>query len=104
MWWTTMISWVLGKAWPFLWDRLKHLGVYIAILLVAGMILMKFHAFKLTQYNLGYKAGYSQALTDHPTNTVQSGGSVTYNSYNDKSGFLDLRFWRIIRVIFVPAK
>ncbi len=64
---TSILTWLISKALPFIWARFKHLAVYIAILLIIGMVAMKFNAFKLDLYNTGYKAGYKQSGIDHPT-------------------------------------
>jgi hypothetical protein len=49
-----------------IWHAITRFWSVFLVGLVILTILMKFHAIKLDQYNIGYKAGYSQALTDHP--------------------------------------
>lgn len=70
-----MPIWLISILSKFGLPILKGMGHAIArfwsvfmVGLVVLTILMKFHAIKLDQYNIGYKKGYSQALTDHPQN------------------------------------
>ena len=95
-------KWLLSKALPWIWHQVSRAwGVFLVGAIVA-IILLRFHAFKLSLYEEGYKAGYKQCGIDHPTNTVSSGGTVNY--YGDKSGWVDVKFLRIIRIVVVPAK
>jgi hypothetical protein len=100
--WSIAISFIAQKALPWIWHQIARAWGVFLVGAVIAIILLRFHAFKLDLYNQGYKKGYSQALTDHPTNTVSSGGTVNY--FGDKSGWIDFKMFRIIRVIFVPAK
>lgn len=85
MWWTSVVTWIVGKAWPFLWDRFKHLAVYIAIIVIFALVVSKFHNWKDTYGNIRYQQGYKQCGIDHPSTTVQAGGtSNTYISSGDK--------------------
>jgi hypothetical protein len=62
---------------PLVWRFFKHWGIYILItlVLVGGPYLLYRHG-----YNVGYKTGYTQAVKDHPSYNVGSGGVV--NNYN----------------------
>ena len=63
----------------FVWHAVCRFWSVFLVGAVILIIAMQFHAFKLTQYNIGYKVGYSQAMTDHPAITVNSGGTVNTN-------------------------
>jgi hypothetical protein len=72
-------------------------GVFLvgSVILVIG--LTWFH-WKDAYGNARYHAGYSQALTDHPSYTIQSGGKVInlgetfhYAGFEFKLFFIDLR-------------
>jgi len=100
--WAIAWSFVTSKAIPWILHQIARAWGVFLVGTVIIILLMKFHAFKLDLYNDGYKAGYKQCGIDHPTNTVSSGGVVNY--FADKSGVLDLKIWRILRIVIVPAK
>lgn len=100
--WATVAGFVIQKALPWVWHQIARAWGVFLVGAVIVIIAMRFHAFKLDLYNQGYKKGYSQALTDHPSNSVSSGGVVNY--FGDKSGFADVRFWRILRIVLFPDK
>ena len=64
-------------AWLF-----KALSRFWSVFLVGAVIalvLLRFNVWKDTYGNLRYHAGYSQALTDHPSIVIQSGGVMNSN-------------------------
>lgn len=81
---------------PYVWRFLKHWGVYIliTIVLVGGPYLLYRHG-----YNIGYKAGYTQGVKDHPSYTVGAGGVV--NNYNDQNYKL---FGIKFKLLFIDLK
>jgi hypothetical protein len=98
-----MIAWllpILSKyGLPILnivWHAIRRFWSVFLVGLVIVVILMKFNAFKLNLYNEGYKKGYSQALTDHPTY-----GSVgTINNLLEKFKYAGVH----IKLLFLDFK
>jgi hypothetical protein len=66
----------------------KHWSIYIllTVVLIGGPYLLYRHG-----HNVGYKAGYTQAIKDHPSYTVSSGGIVN-NFYADAWNWFGFRF------------
>ncbi len=62
---------------PWIWHAIRRFGSWFFIAALVIIIGMKFFGWKNNIYQTGYKVGYSQALTDHPTYVVNSGGVVT---------------------------
>ncbi len=56
----------------FIWERLKHLSIYILVLavLIGGPYLL---------YRRGYNKGYNQSTIDHPTNVFNAPAIVVQN-------------------------
>ncbi len=53
----------------FIWDRLRHLAVYILILLIViGVPYLLFRR--------GYNKGYNQSTIDHPTNVFNAPATI----------------------------
>jgi hypothetical protein len=97
-----IIAWIVQKAFPWMVHQISRTwGVFLVGAIIV-IILMRWGVFKNTLYEKGYKAGYTQAIKDHPSNTVSGSGTVNY--YEDKSGWVDWKFLRIFRVILVPDK
>jgi hypothetical protein len=67
---------ILGVAGKWIWHQIcRFWGVFLvgAVIVIIG--LTWFH-WKDNYGNARYHAGYSQALTDHPSYTIESGGKV----------------------------
>jgi hypothetical protein len=75
----------------FVWHNLKRFTGIFLIGAVFLLVYTKYTGFKFRQYEIGYKAGYSQAVKDHPSVTVQSGGVANLNQ--DPKG-LFINIWK----------
>ena len=66
----------------------RTIGVIIVGSLLIGMPILAYKSFVGRHYNIGYKAGYAQAVKDHP--------SVVQGDYyaNGKEGFFVLKVWK----------
>ena len=102
--WPEIVAWVIGKAWPAILHALQRFWSVLVIGLIILACWLWWRGYIAKVRSISCKQCISDYTATHPTNTIQSGGTVTYNTYTDKGGFLDLRFWRIIRIVIVPAK
>ncbi|MFA5727342.1 MAG: hypothetical protein WC886_06855 [Saccharofermentanaceae bacterium] len=100
--WATIVAWVLGKAWPWILKALQRFWsvLVIGLIIIACWLWWRGYIAKIR--NLSCKQCISEYTATHPTNTVSGGGVVNY--YGDKGGWLDFKIFRIIRIVFVPAK
>lgn len=75
----------------FLHQISRFWGVVLVGLLVF-LVYSKYTGFKFKQYEIGYKAGYSQAIHDHPPITAESGSTVNLNQ--DPTGLI-INVWKV---------
>jgi hypothetical protein len=78
----------------FLWHAVCRFWSVFLVGAIILVIVLAFNGWKLKQYDLGYHNGYSQALTDHPTYVVGSGGTVNNNVLNYKYFGMGLQIWK----------
>lgn len=76
--WTWLLP-LLGTVGKWIWHSICRFWSVFLVGAVILIIVMRFHSFKNDIYDSGYKKGYSQALTEHPTTTVQAGGTSITN-------------------------
>ena len=58
---------LLWKVLDFAWHAIKRFWSVFLVAAVLWGCVLQYKSFKNKIYNLGYKAGYSRAVTDHPT-------------------------------------
>ncbi len=83
--------WIAQKAFPWIIHQISRAWGVFLVGAVIIIILMRWGVFKNTIYEKGYKAGYTQAIKDHPQYIVQSGANV-YNSLIKTSG-IEINSW-----------
>ena len=79
----------VGKS---IWHAICRFWSVFLIAAILFAIYTKYTGFKFKQYEIGYKAGYSQAIHDHPPITVQNGGVANVNP--DPHGLI-INIWKL---------
>ena len=89
--WTSLAP-IVWKVLDWVWHQVRRAWGVFLIAAIVFAIWSKYTGFKFKQYEIGYKAGYSQAIHDHPPITAQAGSTVNLNQ--DPKGLI-INFWKL---------